>query len=643
MIKKLVISFAVVFAISVLVCPVTGEQQLPAYSAQPDLHNINDYDELKSFMDTFIQDQLEEYHIPGAVLAIVRGDEILFTGGYGYADLESQQLVSAGETLFRVGSVSKLFTWTAVMQLVEQGQLDVNADVNRYLPDFRVPDTFAEPVTLSHLLTHTAGFAARYVDTEARDARDLRSLHEVVINDMPDRVRSPGTLTAYSNYGAALAGYIVEQTSGIPFSQFIEENIFRPLGMTRSTFRQPLPPEYISDRATGYYYRDGVFQAGQFQYFQLVPANSMSSTAVDIAQFMVMHLQNGRYGNKRILQESTALEMHRQQFTNDPRLPGVTYGFQERNLNEQRLLVHSGGTKYFSSLVALIPEQNTGLSVSYNCGNRGAALEALIRAFLERYYPAPGSVSPGPATLQNVNSKYAGVYRPTNRTYTTFERVAELFSLTTIKISRDGTLLVEQRGTGPRQYIETVPMVFRGIGTGKVLVFRENNQGRISHLFEGDTPQAAYVKLSFYDTPVFHCTVLGVCVLIFLSVLRSYTHIFRKKNNKRTGLPGALLPRLVYHAVGIISLLNTLAVGILFIQLSRSEEIAFGVPWLVYVGLTVAVASAILTAGTLVSSVVLLKTGYLKGRAGIKYVLVTSAALAFLWQLFYFNLLGFHF
>ncbi|HEY91571.1 MAG TPA: beta-lactamase family protein [Dehalococcoidia bacterium] len=640
MMKKLVISFAAVFAISVFVCPVTGGRQLPAYSAHTDLHDINDYDELKSFMDDFMQDQLEEYHIPGAALAIVKDDDVLLAGGYGYADLESQQPVSADETLFRVGSVSKLFTWTAVMQLVERGQLDVNADVNTYLPDFRIPDTFTEPVTLSHLLTHTAGFAAKYVDTEARNARDLRSLHEVVIKDMPDRARSPGELTAYSNYGAALAGYIVERTSGIPFNEFIEENIFRPLGITRSTFRQPLPPEYISDRATGYFYQDGILQAGQFQYFQLVPANSMSSTAVEIAQFMVMHLQNGRYGNKRILQELSALEMQRQQFTNDPRLPGMTYGFQERDLNGQRLLVHSGGTRYFSSLVALLPEQNTGLFVSYNCGNKGAALEALIRAFLDRYYPIPDPVT---STMQDANNKYAGVYRPTNRTYTTFERVAELFSLTTVKISRDGTLLVEQHGTGPRQYIETAPMVFRGIGTRKVLVFRENSQGSISNLFDGGTPQAAYVKLSIYETPFFHCTVLGICALIFLSVLRSYTRVFRKNNKKRTGLPGALLPRLAHYTVVIISLLNTLAVGILFIQLSRSEEIAFGVPWLVYAGLTAAVASAIFTVCLFVLTVVLLKTGHLKRWTGIRYVLVTVAALVFVWQLFYFNLLGFHF
>ena len=243
-----------------------------------------------------------------------------------------------------------------------------------YLPDFRVPDTFAEPITLSHLLTHTAGFATRYLDTEVRDASELGPLYEVVINDMPGRARSPGILTAYSNYGAALAGYLVEQTSGMPFYRFIDENIFQPLGMTHSSFWQPLPPGYNSRRATGYFYKDGVYQAGQFQYFQLVPASSMSATAADIAQFMIRHLQNGRYGNSRILKESTALEMHRQHSTNDPRLPGMTYGFQERALNGQRLLVHSGGTRYFSSLVALIPEQDVGLFVSYNCGSRGTAL-----------------------------------------------------------------------------------------------------------------------------------------------------------------------------------------------------------------------------------------------------------------------------
>ena len=205
-----------------------------------------DPQELETFIDGVMAAQMEAYHIPGATISVVKDGKLFFTKGYGYAESESRKPVIANETLFRIASVSKLFTWTAVMQLAEQGKLDLNADVNTYLTDFKIPDTYPEPITLAHLMTHTPGFEDRYIRVMSRTAEDVEPLGgEYLANEMPARVRSPGELTAYSNHGAVLAGYIVEEVSGMPFDDYIEENIYKPLDIQHSTFRQPLPPEFI--------------------------------------------------------------------------------------------------------------------------------------------------------------------------------------------------------------------------------------------------------------------------------------------------------------------------------------------------------------------------------------------------------------
>jgi len=623
---------------------VDASTEQPEYSVPHDKPGLTDPDELEAFMDEFVQGQLDEHHIPGATVAVVKDGGTIFAKGYGYSDIEKQTPVNANETLFRVGSVSKLFTWTAVMQLVENGQLDLNTDINRYLEDFRIPDTYAEPITLSHLLTHTSGLASRFLGTEARSAEDLLPLGEALANNMPDRVQPPGELTAYSNHGAALAGYIVERVSGVPFYQYIEENILKPLGMSHSTFRQPLPSDLISNGAPGYISTNHTQKAGQFQYLQLTPAGSMSATATDMARFMIAHLQGGFYNGIRILQEHTARDMQQQHFTHDYRLSGIGYGFIERKLNTQRLLVHTGGTRYFSTLVVLLPEHGAGLFVSYNCGGRGAALEELLQTFLNHYYPIPDSATlEPPADFQERADKYVGTYRPTNRQYTTIERVGELFNLVTVTASRDGVLLLRQGGYGPRRRIEVEPLVFSNVYDWKVLVFREDNRGRITHMFDGDAPQIAFVKLSWYETPTFHCILLGVCTLAFLSVLRHPARVFLGRRRGKVSAPRPVLPHLArWMAVGV-SALNTTLVIVLFLQLGRSEEIVYGVPGLAYAGLTAALASPVLMVGVVTLAFLSWQKRYWHFTTRLHYTLVALAGVAFVWQLWYFNLLGFHF
>src|SRR5579875_3576638 len=270
---------------------------LPVLAASTTPHrapadSLIDPQDLETLLDGMMAAQMQDDHIPGATISVVQNGHFLFTAGYGYADLQQGKPVSDATTLFRIGSVSKLFTWTAVMQLAEEGKVDLHADVNTYLKTFKIPATFPQPITLANLLTHTAGFEDSTTDIFVPDAQDLQPLGIWLATHMPARVYPPGVVTAYSNYGATLAGYIVEQVSGMPFDQYIEQHIFKPLNMNQSTFRQPLPPDLAPNMSQGYTFVNGVYRADPFEDVQVWPAGAMSTTADDMANFMIAQLQD---------------------------------------------------------------------------------------------------------------------------------------------------------------------------------------------------------------------------------------------------------------------------------------------------------------------------------------------------------------
>ncbi len=296
-----------------------------AYIEIPDISNLT---QLEDFLDYFIPFLLSELDTMGGVISVVKDDALLISKGYGFSDIERNKPVNPNSTLFRVGSVSKLFTWTAIMQLVEQEILDLDTDINEYLNAFQVPETFPEPITLNHLLTHTAGFEETYARIIS-DTDVYGSLEEELKNHLPPRVRPPGIMTSYSNYGTALAGFIIEESTGIKYEEYIEENILRVLDMNRSSFDQPLPLNLTEDTGipTGFYYDSHQFYEGFFDYTNIAPAAGLSTTVDDMANFMMAHLNNGTLREHQILHNDTIQEMHSQQFITHPQFPSMCYGF----------------------------------------------------------------------------------------------------------------------------------------------------------------------------------------------------------------------------------------------------------------------------------------------------------------------------
>jgi CubicO group peptidase (beta-lactamase class C family) len=235
--------------------------------------------DLEAFFDGALGLQLEERHIAGAVVAVTVGDKVVFQKGYGYADVDKRQRVDPETTMFRVGSITKTFTWTAVMQLVEQGKLDLNTDVNKYLKDFQVPATFSQPVTLKDCMTHTPGFEDSVIGLFAHKADAVKPLAQVLHEQFPTRVRPPGVLASYSNHATALSGLVVASVAGKSWEEYVEDAILKPLGMQHTLVRQPAKDKLPANMSKGYKWEGGRFKEVGFEYIADAPAGTMAASA----------------------------------------------------------------------------------------------------------------------------------------------------------------------------------------------------------------------------------------------------------------------------------------------------------------------------------------------------------------------------
>ena len=311
----------------------TEQKAAPAPERAPELTATD----LGSFLDGLVPVQIEGADIAGAVVAVVKDGKLLFAKGYGYSDYEKKVPVSPENTLFRPGSISKLFTWTSVMQQVEQGKLDLDRDVNDYL-DFKIPPAFGKPITLRDIMTHRPGFEETIKDLFVGSEKELMPLSQYLPSHLPARIYPPGTTPAYSNYATTLAAYIVQRVSGEKFDDYVEAHILKPLGMEHATFRQPLPDALKPLMSNGYHVASE--GAKGFEYVEVAPAGSLSASAEAMTHFMIAHLQNGRYGDVQILKSDTAVQMHQRQGGWPPAMNAMCLGFYEESRNGQRIIGH---------------------------------------------------------------------------------------------------------------------------------------------------------------------------------------------------------------------------------------------------------------------------------------------------------------
>jgi len=491
-----------------------------APAAWPDTHALTP-DDLAAFMDGLVPQQLRRENIAGAVVIVVKDGSVVFQKGYGYADVDKRTPVTPDGTLFRPGSVSKLFTWTAVMQLVEQGKIDLDRDVNDYL-DFKVPATYPKPITMRNLMTHTPGMEEAIKDLIVTKGSQPISIGDFLKTHMPKRVYPPGTTPAYSNYGATLAGYIVERVSGMPFDDYVDKNVFGPLQMTHTSFRQPLAPQLLPMMSNGY--QLGTDQPKPYEIIRAEPAGSSATSAVDISHFMLAHLQNGEWNGVHILKPETVALMHSRQFGVNPALPGMALGFYEETRNGHRIIGHGGDTQYFHSDLHLIQDANIGFFVSYNSAGRGEANSrgSLFNAFLNRYLPYAVPAAMKPASADQDAKAVTGEYITSRRPVTnilSFIAFLENFQVTP---GKDGTVIVDGLKSDnqvPKTWEEIGPMVYREKNGQDLLGFTKDSDGRM--VLAMDYPFMVWTKISFIDSKGFN-----FFLMIFFSVVCLFTLIF---------------------------------------------------------------------------------------------------------------------
>ncbi len=364
---------------------------LPVTPAGP--HTLDKAD-VDAWLDGYMPYALHTGDIPGAVVVVVKDGKILTARGFGYADVDKRTPVDPERTLFRPGSVSKLFTWTAVMQLVEAHKIDLDVDVNRYL-DFKIPPRDGQPVTMRQLMTHTGGFEETGKGIVFFDRKYAVPLNQYLTRWIPTRIFAPGTTPAYSNWGTALAAYIVQRVSGEVFEDYIDHHIFAPLGMHNATFHQPLPAGLAAQMATGYP-KPGQTSPG-FEYIGPGPAGEASVSGTDMGRFMIAHLQGGELDGQRILQPATAAMMHDSPLDKvNPMslilpLSRMELGFFETNLNGREIIGHLGDTEAFHTSLHLFMKDGVGLYASFNSPGKAGAVgglrSALFQDFADRYFP----------------------------------------------------------------------------------------------------------------------------------------------------------------------------------------------------------------------------------------------------------------
>jgi CubicO group peptidase (beta-lactamase class C family) len=606
-------------------------------------------------LDSLIGAGLAKYHIPGIVVSIVQDSEVVFAKGYGYADVERKIPFGADSTVIRIASVSKLFTGTAVMQLVEKGVLDMHRDINNVLTRFKVEEWPGKPITLHHLLTHTAGFDDRYIGKSAWTEETQVPLGEFLATRLPRRICTPGEVYTYSNFSNALAGFVVEEATHQEYATYVRKKILEPLGMMRSDYR--LRPELKPMLAQCYAYTDDGIRPQPFDFINDYPGGQMLSTGTDMAKFMIAHLQLGRWGEKRILGEGSARMMHSVQFIHQRDLEGAMgYSFGVDNVRTRTLLSHDGGYTGVSSRLCLCPESGVGFFVACNIMN-GALVEDVSRVLLDEIIPAvqpdttkyPLSVLP--AYDREIDG-FTGTYRFSRYAHGSFEKIGVLSGMIgaemTIRRNDEGMILMDTFYGKPRRMIQIQPGVFQSIDDKYMCAFRRDGSGRVTHLFTNGT--TAFEKLLWYETVTVQRVLIGVCLLFFSGVaVTSWIVRIRRRGQKPFARPENPIG---WWSVNTASVFLSyflgfgIVMGFVIPEVEQMVGFAHGMHWSMYLVQTIGllgVLCVIALVTTIIWKFILGRRGGEQPQSRLMGCMTAVVGIGFVWLLWCWNLIGYRF
>lgn len=588
--------------------------------------------DVADFSNRFFEDHMEKWRIPGAAIAIVKNGKIYLKKGYGLSNIQTHQAVDPDRTLFRVGSVSKLVTVMAVMKLVEQGRLNVNDDVNLHLKRFKIKNRFSAPLTIAHLLTHTSGLDHQQIGRYARRVEDIQNLGDYLEAHAPQLIFNPGESISYSNYGISLAGFLVEEITGQPFFDYVNENIFQPLQMEHTAFF--FPQNIESELAVGYKHEAGRYQSFELEYLNLSPAGGLLSTAGDMAHLLIANLQ-GRNGKPAILKSTTLAEMQRQHYTLHPDMPGWCYGFYEEFRHNRRAVMHSGHMRGYSSLFYLIPEEKLGIFIVYNT-NETKLYEEYLEQFFNRYYP-PGKMklTQNSTMAYNVNEDFSGTYVFHSFPERTLAKYASLFD-------RDSQVKVTARSNGtlklhlPNRQIVVAPVengLYKMLDENRFVAFKTGTNGEATQMYLTEDKPATLKKVAWWQTLSFQLNLRRAFTGFFALavIILSWSYVRAQKN----------LQRFLLLANVICGLNLAFLIGLHF--LFDPSDLRFGMSTELAALLTIPILTTALAAALPVTTALLWKNKLGSLWQRLSCTAAAIVAFAFVAFLDYWNLLGFRF
>lgn len=480
-------------------------------------------------LDSVLRAEMARDRIPGAALVILQDAEISFARGYGVADAASGRPVRPDVTRFPLGSFSKLVTATAVMRLVESGELSLQAPVERYLGTGLLPEGPGGPVTLHHLLTHTGGFEPANLGVAARQPDDVRGLAAYLSSHLPRRVRPPGELYVYSQHGYGLLGRVVEQVSGREFPAYVRDEIFGPLGMTTAALRRKDVEE--GTVATGYYRGADGRRPAPAVYHRIPPAGGLVSTPVDVGRLLAAHLSGGG----PVLGEATTRRMQRRQWSPhpDPAVEGTSYGLFEYRACGLRALTSRGWVGGHASYAHLVPDLGAGFLVTTNASDLGGLDQRLREALHVRLAggdcgrgsdgtgrPSSDGDRPGEGSeAGDAATDVTGVYRSVGYGGTGVEALGRLLLSPVLTVRREGGSPVMDFGTETARLSRSDSLLYRTSwweGRDQNFAYLDVMEGRPRFMMWGGQ---AYERIPRLLRPATLWAALGLAGLLFLSAV----------------------------------------------------------------------------------------------------------------------------
>jgi CubicO group peptidase (beta-lactamase class C family) len=597
---------------------------------------------VEAFVDGIVKPLMKKNHSPSGVVSLMIEGEVVFSKGYGYQDVEKGIRVDPNTTLFRPGSISKLFTWVSVMQQVERGNLDLDVDINQYLNTFQIEDSWpGQPVTLRDILSHTAGFedgAVGYLILD--DVSRIVPLAKSLASHIPARVNPPGKHTAYSNWGTAVAGLIVANVSGLEFNDYVQKNIFDLLEMKSATFVEPLPQALAPNMAQSYGWKDGKYVLENFEIItNFGPAGSSSVSSLDMANFARAVLNNGTFVNSKgdsvqLLSAETMKKMLSTLYTQDPRIGGMSYGFINYPFKGINMIGHDGATMVFKSHFGLSLEKNMMLFYSFSGPGGKSVFDALKGEFYDYFFPSQ-EVSSINASINGFSQRaadFVGSYQPWRSSFTKMEALMAALKEVKVAAMPDNTLLIDDK-----RYIEIDHNLFRPIDGETLIAFQKNEAGEITGFMNETLPVGQMSKVPFYRSLLFFILIVVFSSVIFIEVIlhRIYQAKIIKtlSNNEKHAMTASLV-----IAVSLLAFVILAIVGVV-----TARNLAYEIPWLIPFSLYFPVIAAIATTFLIIVLLQLWRSKTTKKMIRLRLTLVAIFSVVMILFYDYWNLLGFNY